>query len=55
MNWWFRVNIIEVLTITTTMYFVFVVLWLTKMEDYLEEREEQLDASSTEVTTDGGR
>lgn len=32
-------NVMQVLAITTVLYFVFVAFWITKMEDFLEARE----------------
>lgn len=34
-------NVIQVLTLTTIAYFLFVTFWILKMEDYLQTREER--------------
>ncbi|WP_254538532.1 hypothetical protein [Halomarina litorea] len=42
-------NVLEVLTVTTVLYFVAVAFWILKMEDYLQTREE-----NRETTAAGG-
>lgn len=34
-------NVLEVLTVTTVLYFVCVAVWVLKIEDFLEERTER--------------
>jgi len=47
-------NVLQVLTVTTVLYSAFVVFWLAKMEDYLEDREEETDATAgSGVRADG--
>lgn len=40
-------NVLQVLAITTTAYFMLVAVWILKMEDFLEQREERQYESDT--------
>lgn len=40
-HWCTIMNVIQVLTLTTIAYFLFVTFWILKMEDYLQTREER--------------
>ncbi len=39
-------NVLQVLAITTALYLVFVILWVTKIEDWLEQREREQGESA---------
>jgi len=42
-----NVNVLQILTITSVGFVLFAVMWVTKIEEYLEERERQQHESET--------
>lgn len=47
------VNVLQVLAITSTAFVLFAILWVTQIEDYLEQREmDQTKQRSGETTGD---
>lgn len=43
-----NLTVIQVLTITTVLYFVMVAFWILKMEDFLKTREEEYEEGTGE-------